>query len=177
MTAAHARAALEVTGSRHDQPHAAEGDQAAAARAALGTALGRHLDREEHEVLPLPGRRVTAAEPEPVAKYFIRALGPRRLLARIPWLSSPAGARERKQVLPAQPAAFRVIEALTRTWYARRRLRLGLPEALPAPAVHPGPPADGPAGDRASAEPGSQARPGAAAPQGPGSHPYTGPGD
>ncbi len=84
MTAAHARAAVEVTGSRHDQPHAAEGDQAAAAWAALGTALGSHLDREEHEVLPLPGRRVTAAEREPVAKYFVRALGPRRPLAHIP---------------------------------------------------------------------------------------------
>ena len=177
MTAAHARAAVEVTGSRHDQPHAAEGDQAAAAWAALGTALGSHLDREEHEVLPLPGRRVTAAEREPVAKYFVRALGPRRPLAHIPWLSSAAGARERKQVLRTQPAAFRVIEALTRPRHARRRLRLGLPQALPAPAAHPGPPDRGPAGDARSRNPATRPGPALPAPQGPGSHPCTGPGD
>jgi hypothetical protein len=38
--------------------------------------------------------------------------------------------QERKQVLRTQPAAVRVIEALTRPRHARRRLRLGLPQAL-----------------------------------------------
>src|SRR5258708_24544545 len=42
--AADARAALEVTGSRHGQARTAERDQAAATWAALTTALGSHLD-------------------------------------------------------------------------------------------------------------------------------------
>jgi len=134
---ADARAALEVTGARHGQPRTDGRDQAAAAWAALSSALGGHLDKEEREVLPLLGQRVTAAEWKPLEKYFIRTLGPRRLLAYIPWLSSAAGTQERKQLLRAQPAAFRVIEALTRPWYARRRLRLGLPDVLPAPSVRP----------------------------------------
>lgn len=129
---ADARAALEATGSRHARAQAAERDQAAAAWAALSTALGSHLDKEEQEVLPLLGQRVTAAEWKPTEKYFIRTLGPRRLLAYIAWLSSAAGTQERKQLLRTQPAAFRVIEALTRPWHARWRLRLDLPDALPA---------------------------------------------
>ena len=135
--AADAGAALEAAAARHGRPRTAGRGQAAAAWAALSSALGSHLDKEEREVLPLLGQRVTAAEWKPVETYFIRTLGPRRLLAYIPWLSSAAGSGERKQLLRTQPAAFRVIEALTRPWYARRRLRLGLPEALPAPSVRP----------------------------------------
>jgi hypothetical protein len=170
---ADARAALEATGSRHDQPQAAGRDPAAVAWAALSTALGSHLDREEQQVLPLLGQRVTAAEWKPVDRYFIRTLGPRQLLAYIPWLSSAADAHERTQLLRTQPAAFRVIEALTRPWFARRQLRLGLPQPLPASAARPLTactlPGRGPR-DRGTGNQASSALP---EPQGPGSHPYT----
>ena len=69
---------------------------------------------------------MTAREWEPVNQFYVRTLGPRRLPGYIPWLSSAAGPQLRQRLLTAQPAAFRVIEALTRPGHARWRRRHGL---------------------------------------------------
>jgi Hemerythrin HHE cation binding domain len=125
--AADARRALDIMASRRRAgPAPAAPAQAASALAALYSSLGSHLDKEERDVLPLLGQRVTAREWVPVDQFYVRTLGLRKLPGYIPWLSSAASPQLREQLLATQPLAFRLIEVLTRPGYARWRRRHGL---------------------------------------------------
>jgi hypothetical protein len=87
--------------------------------AATRESLGRHLGHEERDALAVLQRHASAAEWAVIEAHFREGVGPRMLLALVPWVLHAVPVEARRRVLAELGTPLRIVWRLTRRRFAR----------------------------------------------------------
>jgi hypothetical protein len=119
MEAEHAR--LDPLLASYDEALAAGAADLAVRAKEIGTVLGRHLEHEEEEALPLIQSVMTPQDWRAFGRAMARRQGVRGASNWIPWVTEGMPQRERRRFLAKFPAPLRLVNRLL--WAPRYRRR------------------------------------------------------
>jgi hypothetical protein len=82
--------------------------------------LGRHLAHEERDAMRILQRRLSPVEWQAIDRSFVEGIGPRQLLALVPWVLHEVPEEVRRDLFRTAPRAQRFVWRLTRRGFSRR---------------------------------------------------------